>query len=204
VANQLADTPEEAIQKFRGELAGTPRSREAAHYGLVLALTAAGRPDEAALELDTIWSGDRDRIEYVIADADIEIARGEPEKAVRRLAAQLKLSPGNHPLTMSYARALMENQQAHVAEQVLVEQSHRKPNDPGLWYLLAEVQGLSGNIVGLHESRAEYFILNGNLDQAERQLNYALKLTSNDYLTSSQISQRLRDIARLRQQMEDM
>jgi predicted Zn-dependent protease len=204
VANQLADTPEEAIQRFRGELAGKPRSKEAAHYGLVLALTAAGRPDEASLELDTIWSGDRDRIEYVIADAEIEIARNKPEKAVKKLAEQLKLAPGNHPLTMTYARALMESQQAHVAEQVLTEQSHRKPNDPGLWYLLAEVQGLSGDIVGLHESRAEYFILNGNLDQAERQLNYALKLTSKDYLASAQINQRIGDIARLRQQMEDM
>jgi predicted Zn-dependent protease len=33
VANQLATSPEEAINKFRGELAGTPRSAEAARYG---------------------------------------------------------------------------------------------------------------------------------------------------------------------------
>ncbi len=204
VINQLADTPEEAVQKFRGELAGKPRSKEAAHYGLVLALTAAGRPDEASLELDTIWSGERNRIEYVIADAEIDIARKHPERAVVKLAKQLKLSPDNHPLTMTYARALLENQQSHVAEQVLVEQSRIKPNDPGLWYLLAEVQGLSGDIIGLHESRAEYFILNGNLDQAEKQLTYALKLTSKDYLTSAKINQRLRDIGELRQQMEDM
>ena len=50
-------------------------------------------------------------------------------------------------------------------------------------HLLAEVQGLSGNIIGLHQSRAEYFILHGNLDQAEKQLSYALKLTRGDYLT---------------------
>ncbi len=105
---------------------------------------------------------------------------------------------------MTYARALMENQQPHVAEEVLLDHSREKPNDPGVWYLLAEVQGLSGNIVGLHESRAEYFILNGNLDQAEKQLNYALKLTSKDYLTSAQINQRLRDIGELRAQMESM
>ena len=41
-----------AVQRFRGELDGSPRSREAASYGLVLALTAAGRPDEASLQLD--------------------------------------------------------------------------------------------------------------------------------------------------------
>ena len=199
---QLADTPEQAIQRFRGELEGNPRSAEAATYGLVLALTAGGRADEASLELDGIWGKNRDRLEYIIADAEIDFARGNPEAAVEKLKQRLALSPGNHPLTMAYANALMQNQQSHIAEQVLVEQSRRQANDPALWYLLAEVQGLSGNIVGLHQSRAEYFILNGILTQAEKQLNYALKLVRNDYHTSATINQRLRDVAQMRQQME--
>jgi predicted Zn-dependent protease len=202
VANQLADTPAEATQQFRGELEGTPVSREAALYGLTLALTDAGRTDEASLELDGIWSKDANRPEYIIADAEIDLARNQPEKAIKSLAAQLELSPANHALTMTYARALMENQQAHVAEEVLIDQSKVNPGDPALWYLLAEVQGLSGNIVGLHQSRAEYFILNGILDQAEKQLKYALKLTRNDYVTTAKINQRIKDIGTLRRQME--
>ena len=198
VTNELATSPEEAVQKFRGELDGTPRSAEAATYGLVLALTAAGKPDEAALELDGIWSKSPERIEYIIADAEIDMARNQPNKAVKALASRLKLSPGNHPLTMTYARALMMDEQPHIAEQVLQAQSKLNPNDPGLWYLLAEVQGLSGNIVGLHQSRAEYFILNGNLDQAQKQLEYALKLTRGDFLSSAKINQRLADIAEMR------
>tara|TARA_R110002110_G_scaffold415765_2_gene655235 strand:+ start:93808 stop:95295 length:1488 start_codon:yes stop_codon:yes gene_type:complete len=204
VVNQLANTPEEAVQKFRGELDGKTRSREASAYGLVLALTAAGRTDEASLELDSIWSGEPDRLEYVIADAEIDMARNQPERAVAKLAPRLKLSPGNHPLTMTYAKALMRNQQPHIAEEVLIEQSRQRANDPGLWYLLAEVQGLSGNIVGLHQSRAEYFILKGLLDQAEKQLNYALQLTSPDYVTTAKINQRLKDISTMREQMENL
>jgi predicted Zn-dependent protease len=202
VFNHLADTPEKAVERFRGELKGDSRSREAAQYGLVLALTAAGRPDEASLELDAIWSGDPDRLEYLLADAEIDILRNQPGEAADKLATRLKLSPGNHPLTMAYANALMKNQQPHIAEEVLVEQSKRRGNDPGLWYLLAEIQGLAGNIVGLHQSRAEYFILNGILDQAEKQLTYALKLSRDDYHTTAKINQRLRDIALMREQME--
>ncbi|MEP1596151.1 MAG: M48 family peptidase, partial [Halieaceae bacterium] len=82
------------------------------------------------------------------------------------------------------------------------EQGKLRPNDPGLWYLLAEIQGLSGNIIGLHQSRAEYFILNGNMEQAEKQLTYALELTRNDYVTAATINQRLKDIAKLRSQMD--
>ena len=98
----------------------------------------------------------------------------------------------------------MKNQQPHVAEEVLLAQSKRRPNDPGLWYLLAEVQGLSGNIVGLHQSRAEYFILNGALDEAKKQLTYALKLTRGDFPTSAKINQRLEDIAKMQEQMEEL
>ncbi len=200
----LADTPELAVQQFRGELEGTPRSREAAIYGMVLALTAAGRADEASLELDDIWSDSPDKLEYVIADAEIDMARNKPERATSKLAAQLQVTPGNHALTMTYARALMQDQQPHIAEEVLVAQSKRQPNDPGLWYLLAEVQGLSGNIAGLHQSRAEYFILNGILDEAQKQLDYALKLSRGDYLTSAKVSQRLRDVADMRAKMEEL
>jgi predicted Zn-dependent protease len=202
VVNQLADTPEEAIATFSNELSGSPRSVTAARYGLVMALTEAGRPDEAALELDSIWAADPDRLEYIIADARIHMARNDPHKAVERLEARLKLSPGNHPLTMTYAEALMQDQQSHIAEAVLVEQSRRRPNDPYLWYLLAEVQGLAGNIIGLHQSRAEYFILNGILDQAEKQLRYALKLVNTDYTEGAKINQRLRDVAEMREMLE--
>jgi len=204
VVNELANTPEEAIQKFQGELEGNPRSREAAVYGLVLALTAAGRANEASLELDSIWSVAPDRLEYIIADAEIDMVRNRPDKAIDKLTRKLELSPGNHPLTMTYANALMKNQQPHIAEEVLQKQSKLRPNDPGLWYLLAEVQGLSGNIVGLHQSRAEYFILNGNLDQAQKQLNYALKLTRDDYLTRAKLTQRIQDIAAMRERMENL
>lgn len=198
VANQLSNTAEEAVQKFRGELEGNPRSREAVRYGLALALTDAGRPNEASLELDSIWARDPNRIEYAIADAQIDMARNNPELAAKKMATQLQISPHNHPLTMTYAKALMENQQSHIAEEVLVKQSKINTKDPGLWYLLAEIQGLSGNIIGLHRSRAEYFILNGILDQAEKQLTYALELADKDHLTTAKINHRLEDIAEMR------
>ena len=202
VANQLSDTPEEAVQKFRGELQGKPVSRKAARYGLVLALTEAGRTDEASLELDSIWSAAPNRIEYALADAEIDMAKNKPALAAEKLAKQLQISPNNHPLTMAYAKALMNNRQAHIAEEVLLAQAKVNPKDPGLWYLLAEVEGLSGNIVGLHRARAEYFILNGILDAADKQLLYALELSDNDHLTNAKIHERMKDIAEMRRKME--
>ena len=202
VAVQAARTPEEAVASFRSALEGDSMSSAATTYGLVLALTVAGRPEEAALALDSIWSGDSERIEYVIANAEIDLARGDMGRAVTTLERRLELSPGNHPLTMSYAYALQQAGTPHLAEAVLIEQSRRVPTDPALWYLLAEVQGLAGNIVGLHRSRAEYFILINALDAAERQLTFAQNLVGTDFTTSSLINERMRDIQDMRSAMD--
>lgn len=201
---QLANTPEEAVQRFRSELSGTPRDPEAARYGLVLALIQAGRADAATAELANLTEGADNTLEYLLAEAELYLLREQPGKAVELLQQQLRLSPGNHPLTMAYAWALMRDQKPHIAEAVLTEHSKRRPHDPELWYLLAEVQGLAGNIAGLHQSRAEYFILNGLLDQAEKQLGYALKLAGTDHVSSARINARLVDIGDLRERMESL
>lgn len=204
VAVSLANTPEEAVLQFKGELEGSPRSKTAATYGLVLALTKAGRTAEARTALKPLLEESPDSLEYILADTDIDMAGNRPDLAAKTLAAQLRISPENHPLTMAYANALMQSQQPHIAEEVLVAQSLIRPNDPGLWYLLAEVQGLSGNISGLHQSRAEYFILTGALDAAEKQLRYAQNLTRGDFQTTARISQRIRDVADQRERLDKL
>lgn len=197
-----AASPQLAAARYRDSLEGEPRSREGDRYGLVLALTESGQAEAATAELDGLQRERPEQLEYIVAQADLDMSINEAQSAIRSLNRELQLYPENHALTMTYARALVLNDEAHIAEQVLVEQSHVKPSDPGLWYLLAEVQGLSGNIVGLHQSRAEYFILNGVFDEAERQLNYAMDLAKGDYHTSAKINQRMKDISEIRQRMD--
>ncbi len=197
-----AQTPQIAAARFRDSLEGEPRSREADRYGLVLALTDAGQPGAAIAELDGLQRERPEQLEYIVAQAEVDMSIGEAQSAIRSLNRELQLYPGNHALTMTYARAMVLNDEAHIAEQVLLEQSRIKPNDPGLWYLLAEVQGLSGDIIGLHQSRAEYFILSGVFDEAERQLKYAMDLSKGDYHTTAKINQRLKDLSQMRNRMK--
>ena len=197
-----ADTPQRAVAEFRSALEGKPLSREASQYGLVLALKEAGQPAEARRELDQLLQHNPDQVEYLIASAELDLAIGEAQAAVRALQRELRIYPGNHALTMAYARALMADNQAHIAEEVLLAQTRRRPSDPGMWYLLAEVAGLSGNILGLHRARAEYFILSGSLGEADKQLKYALKLAQNDYHTSALVNQRILDVSNMRRSLD--
>lgn len=189
-----ADNAQSAIQEFRTSLRGNSRSPDADRYGLVLALNASGQYREAYAELAPLLERDPGRIAYVVARAEIDIESGKATQAVTALHNMLLLTPGNYPLSMTYTRALLRDNQAHIAEEVLLNLSRSRPADPTVWFHLAETQGLSGNILGLHKSRAEFFILRGNLDEASRQLNYALRKTERSYQETATIRERLRDI----------
>ena len=71
-----------------------------------------------------------------------------------------------------------------------------------VWYQLAEVRGLAGNISGVHQARAEYFILVGAFDRARKQLGLAIKLVAADFKRSAIIRQRLVDIAEMEERIE--
>ncbi len=197
-----ADSSQQAAQEFRTSLNGKSLSPEADRYGLALALNASGQYELAAAELAPLLARDPARLAYVVAQADIDIESGKAGKAAQTLSEQLLLTPGNYPLSMTYARALLRDNRAHVAEEVLLQLSRSRPNDPAVWYLLAETQGLSGNILGLHKSRAEFFILRGNLDEASRQLSYALRKTERSYQETETIRERQRDIETMRNDMD--
>ena len=201
---QLASNNADALKKFKARLKGQSRNIEADRYGLALAFLQAGQLQEAHAQLDPLLQKDSRRLAYIVTDADIDIAAGDNERAIAKLQAQLRVNPGNYPLAMSYADALLKSGQPQLAETVLEEQAKARPNDPYVWYELAEMHGLAGNILGVYQARAEYFVLNGVLDKAEQQLNYALKLVKNDEITTAKINERIRQIKTLKEQMEKM
>ena len=102
----------------------------------------------------------------------------------------LSLVPGNHPITMMLAKAYFRAGLYTDADKLLTVHAKNKPSNANLWYLLSEVQGLAGNSLGLHQSRAEYFALNGALKSAIEQLNLALPL-ARDNVTQERIRHRM-------------
>ena len=72
-----------------------------------------------------------------------------------------------------------------------------RKNDAYLWYHLAEAAGLAGDIPEVHWSRAEYFILTGNLDQALKQLDYSLSLIKRNFQQEAKVKSRIKEIQEL-------
>ncbi|MCZ6619444.1 MAG: M48 family peptidase, partial [Gammaproteobacteria bacterium] len=77
----------------------------------------------------------------------------------------------------------------------LQRQSRVNKGDIDVWYNLAEVSGLAGNIVGVHRARAEFFALHGNYQKAIQHLQYARGLVSrNDTKLHARLDQRIDDL----------
>lgn len=195
---------QQAVERFRVKTKGNSHYPDADQYGLVLALINNGELKEAAERLTPLRKSDPNGISYIIAEAELLIAGKQYNKAIELLNSALSINPENHPLTITLARALLDASQPHKAEAVLKKHTARKPNDPYVWYLLAETHGLAGNIVGVHQARAEYFVLNGVLDRAETQLGYALPLVKQDHLATARIKERIVQIKRLQQALKNL
>lgn len=202
---QLAENSARAVRHFRARLReDNGNQREADRYGLTLALTESAQYEQAREQLAPLLKARPGHLAYILADARIDSGMKNYDEATRKLGSALRVSPGNHPLTMAYAEVLMLNRQPEQAQRLLSEHVERRPNDPFIWYQLAEVRGLAGDIVGVHRARAEYFVLNGALSLAQRQLGYALPLVEGQDLTTLRIQERIRQIKELAAQMEKL
>ena len=110
-------------------------------------------------------------------------------KALKLVNEFLEISPKNYPLTINKSKVLLEMSRFFESEEIIRDLIIRRNEDPELWLMLSEIQRISKNIVGYHQSRAEYFLLLGQNEEALSQLEFALNLTKNNF----QVSERIMD-----------
>ena len=125
---------------------------------------------------------------------DILLEAERYEEALNLVDEFLEISPKNYPLSVSKSKILLSMSKFFESEEIIRDQLLRKNNNPDLWFLLSEIQRSSKNIIGYHQSRAEYFILLGQNQRALNQLEYALKLTQNNFQVSETIMTKIIDI----------
>ena len=119
----------------------------------------------------------------------------QDHQAIGLLERELAVNPQNATLSVLYADALVANKQYVAAEAVLQQQSFVNKADVNVWYDLAEVSGLAGNIIGVHLARAEFFELHGAYQRTIQHLQYARRLAGRrDAPLTARLDQRINDI----------
>lgn len=187
--------PKKNVQRFADTLEqGQYRNKEGERYGYALALLANHDFEAARAQTQELLASDKDALAYQILQARIEMASGKPAQGLAIYTNALKLYPGNHPLTLLYARALLQNGQAAIARDLLQQQLRQQKSDLALYQLLAEAEGRAGDKVAGHKALAEYYYLNGQTGAAIEQLEIALRTRKSDFYLSSQIEDRLQQL----------
>ncbi len=190
-----ASSDKEMILRMKDNLVtGDAITQTAARYGLALAQTRAGQLDNSMQSILRLRAEHPGKIAFIIAEADLHNRAERYDSAIGVLEDALEVSPKNYPLSMAYAEVLMKDRQAHEASELLLSMTQLRPNDVDVWYLLAEAHGLANDIVGVHQARAEYFVLVGNYDQAIKQLGFASPLVRNNFQENARIQQRIEEI----------
>lgn len=182
------------------DVADSEVSRDGARYGLAMAYWEDGDYAMANETLAPLLEKDPNRISYLVTQAEILTAQNEAGLAVSFLQRPLSINPGNHPLTMAYADALVESRRYQEAAELLESHVKTRPEDHSIWYLIAEVQGQAGEISKVHQARAEYFILIGDFRRARQQLQFALDIETSRPANGAAVAtvqQRIRDIQAL-------
>ena len=163
-------------------------------YGLALAYKETKKFNEAFKIVRSLMKENPNNLVLESSLMELHLAAGNYFEAISLGRNILEIHQSNYSASILLADAYLKNQNPEEAEKLLKDLSKNRETDPNVWFKLAEAQGLSGNILELHRSRAEYFILTGRFDAAVFQLKEALSLSNNLFEIKESIIRRLEEI----------
>ena len=199
---QFESTPGLSAKRFRAMLSEN-ESLDAARYGLALAQIRSAQVKEAAASLEPLLRKAPDDMTYNLAQVELDITANRMGDADRRIQRLLELYPGSYPVRQAQIDLLIKQGRLQEAERELDKLVEARPRDPDVWYQVSEIRGLSGNILGLHRARAEFFALVGDYTQAIEQLDFA-KRRANNFQMSARIDARQQQLADEKRMIDDM
>ncbi|MFV0455942.1 MAG: M48 family metalloprotease [Pseudomonas sp.] len=199
---KFESTPGLSAKRFRAMLSDNP-SLDAARYGLALAQIASGQLKDAASNLQPLLEKLPDDATYNLAQIELDITANRLQAAQQRVERLLQLYPGSYPVRQANIDLLTKQNRLDQAERELDKLVDVRRNDPDVWYQVSEMRGLTGNLVGLHQARAEFFALVGDYDQAIEQLGFA-KRRANNFQMSARIDARQKALTEEKRMIESM
>jgi predicted Zn-dependent protease len=197
------ETPGIAAKRFRAMLDEDPKL-DAARYGLAIAQIKGGQLNQARENLTPLLAKAPNDITYNLAQVDLDITANRVADAQKRVDRLLGVYPNSYPLKQMRSELLIKLNKPKDAEKVLDGLLKERPNDPDIWYEMAEVRGLAGNTIGLHQARAEFFALVGDFDQAIEQLDFAKRRSSGNFPLAARIDARQQQLMEQQRMVKQM
>lgn len=168
IFNQFATS-----QVAQGQLKTSQLHPEALLYKQALEARANKQP-ETALQLITELANRQPNhlhSQFLLAEALIEAKH--TRQAEEHLHALLQLAPSYYPAQYLLANFYSSQGRWLEARNLFKQLSLSRPNDPDIWFHLAETAGKAGQPMQLHLARAEFFQLTARFKRAFEHLDLA-------------------------------
>jgi predicted Zn-dependent protease len=191
IISEYAESKKSASDYFNSLInKGSTLQIEAASFGLAYAKLQYS-PEDSIEILEKLIAKDPNRISFIVTFAKALNNNGQSKRAIETLNTALERNPDNYPILDSLAEVYLTNNLIQESERTLKTLVRKYPLNPRLWYALAEIHGLAGNIIGLHQARAEYFFLTNHMDSAIKQLKLAMQKSQDNQQIISLIQKRM-------------
>ena len=189
--------------RFQKELqSGRTASTISTQYALALLDLKLNNPKTARTALQPLLKQYGNNLFIQILHNNIEFALGNRETSIANIRNLLKQNPNNYPLIMALAEMLYQSGQYQEATKILRAESRKQPQNPLIWYMLAETAGLAKDIIGVHTARAEYFFQVGAMDESVRHLEYAIEQPNIPFSTKSALQERIKEVKAYKNNMK--
>jgi predicted Zn-dependent protease len=182
---QYETIPAQSIKYFNSK--NSEQKTDSSIYGLSLAFSANNNFNESINLINLLLNKYPKNLFLNTSKIEILMKAKKYSQALKLANEFLKISPKNYPLTIYKSKVLLEMSRFFESEEIIRDLLIRRNEDPQLWLMLSDIQRSSKNIVGYHQSRAEYFLLLGQNEEALSQLEFALNLTKNNFQASEGI-----------------
>jgi len=143
-------------------------------------------------------------VTYNLAQIELDITNNRLPDAQKRVARMMEMYPDNFAVNMLQADLLVKLDKPKDASALLDKVIKARPLDPDVWYRAAEVRGQAGQLIEVHQARAEYFALTGDYDQAIQQLGFAKQRASNNFQLAARIDARQQEMITQKRTAEEI
>ncbi|MDF1689093.1 MAG: M48 family metalloprotease [Cycloclasticus sp.] len=192
VNKQQQTSTNELIQALTDESKqGTPEIKDAARYGLALALMKDRQFEKARVILSALNKRNPTQLHYLTALALNEYRDNKPQRSLTLFHQARQQFPQSRAVNLLYAKVLLHNGKPQQALTHLNEDLQRYEPTPDVYDLLSIAYGQVDNSVRGFQFRAEYFFSLGLTKDAIIQLEQALRAADNNFYLSSQIENRI-------------
>jgi len=171
-------------------------------YSVVVAALEANRIQEAREALKQLPANWQGHLFTKLTAAELDIADQQWQQSIEKLDKLAELYPGHYAILRLQADAYMGSSQPQLAVQALERLTNNYPSDVASWYLLAEAYGQAGQRHALHVARIEFFMLNGQAENALQQVRYARLERGLSFSDKARLDQLEKDAEQLREDLK--